>query len=241
MPAADATPADWLVGALRTFGASVLSLVPAGFSAYIRIFHPAYRNEGDALRPVLWRKIAEANAAHAHAGMQLCALTGSCHSETGEVQPGVYDHAPREGSLPTEVAGPLVRVLARHTMTPERCWFAIWNGFGAMPDDVRQAPTFHLPARDYHLLTGPVVAAADEDLIDAPWGQSANLWWPDDGAWCVATEIDLKTTYVGCDETCREDILAQSELEALPINPATGIDWRSDLLNPLEESPYGDR
>jgi hypothetical protein len=57
------------------------------------------------------------------------------------------------------------------------------------------------------------------------------VWWPDDRAWCVATDIDLNSTYIGCDDACRAEILALSEVEALPIDPATGIDYRSDLRN----------
>ena len=42
MAAADARAADWIVEALRTFAESVTSLVPGGFEAYVRVFHPAY-------------------------------------------------------------------------------------------------------------------------------------------------------------------------------------------------------
>jgi hypothetical protein len=40
-PAEDASPADWIVADLQTFGESVLSLLPAGFPAYVRLVHPA--------------------------------------------------------------------------------------------------------------------------------------------------------------------------------------------------------
>jgi hypothetical protein len=174
------------------------------------------------------------NGSRAHAGMQLCALAGSDRFEQ-EPQPGVYDEPPSEGTLPPELAAQLATVLARHTRAPERCWCAVWNGFGALPRDVRAAPAFELPHRAYHLLSGPVEAAA-ESVLAPPRQQSPNLWWPDDSAWCVATEIDLKSTYVACDEACRAELLNRPELEALPIDPATGIDRRSDLLNPLDLS-----
>jgi hypothetical protein len=32
---------------------------------------------------------------------------------------------------------------------------------------------------------------------------------------------------------CREDLVGRAELEAYEIDPATGIDWRSDTLNPF--------
>jgi hypothetical protein len=44
--AVDARAADWVVAGLRGFGESVLSLVPPGFSEYLRVFHPS-----DTLNP----------------------------------------------------------------------------------------------------------------------------------------------------------------------------------------------
>jgi hypothetical protein len=180
---------------------------------------------------VRWEEVAAANGTVANPGMQVRALT---RAETYDYnlapQPGVYDVGPEVGSLPADSARALAGVLARHTGTPERCWFAVWNGFGATRSDVRGAPTFHLPARDYFLLAGPIEAAS-ESALDGPGHQSPNLWWPDDRAWCVASEIDLDTTYIGCSEACRDEILAETDLETFAVDPATGIDCYSDPLN----------
>jgi hypothetical protein len=244
-PADDTTAADWIVAALRTFGDSVVSLVPSGYAAYARVFHPAYRFDPQAPQPwetrttVRWHEIAAANGTLVHAGMQLCGLTGSYQFQN-RPQPGVFDYPPAEGSLSPELADPLAAVLARHTTTSDRCWFAAWNGFGATRADVRSAPTFCVPAREYHLLTGTIDAIA-ENVLDPPWTQSPNLWWPDDHAWCVATEIDLNTTYIGCTESCRDDILDSAALDALPIDPATGISFMSDLVNPTPQPIGGGR
>lgn len=157
MPAADTGSADWVVAGIRGFAESVLSLVPAGFPAYLRVFHSAYRRD---MTPVRWAEIAAANGTRAHPGMQLISITGSLRFEH-DPQTGVYDYEPEVGSLPSEVAEPLARVLARHTTTPERCWFAVWHGFGALPAEVRSAPTFTLPSREYHLLAGPLGAITE--------------------------------------------------------------------------------
>jgi hypothetical protein len=49
--------------------------------------------------------------------------------------------------------------------------------------------------------------------------QVANLWWPQDRAWCVATEIDLAWTYVGGPAGLIGQLLAETRIEALPAAP----------------------
>jgi hypothetical protein len=179
----DARAAEWVVAGLRGFGESVLSLVPACFSEYLRVFHPAYPGAGSDRVGVAWAEIASANGMRMHAGAQLGAITGSERYEW-EGQPGVFDQPPETGNLPRELLDPLRDVLARHTSTPGTCYFAVWDGVGWLPPEVRSAPTFSVPQRTYHLLAGPVEVV--RELADAlqkyPLGapRSPNLWWPQD-------------------------------------------------------------
>lgn len=216
MPAADTSPAEWVVTGLRGFAESVLSLVPGPFPAYLRVFHPAYRCTSGESKRVRWAEIAAANGKPAHPGMQLDVLTGSTERPTHR-QPGVFDRGP-EGSLPLDEAVLLAKVLANHTTTPNDCWFAVWEGWGDIRSDIASAPTFKVPARAHHLLSGPIEAASES--VEQHRMQSASLWWPDDHAWCVSTEIDFDTTYVGCDESCCQEILRLPDIEALVIDPA---------------------
>src|SRR5262249_28153245 len=91
-------PAAWVVEGLRGFAESVLSLVPEGFGAYARIFHPAWTYELET--PVLWRDIARANGRTAHRMMQWPSITGSYSLCAGNGQPGVWEREPGAGSLP---------------------------------------------------------------------------------------------------------------------------------------------
>ncbi len=50
------------------------------------------------------------------------------------------------------------------------------------------------------------------------WGYSPNVWWPEDRAWCVATDIDLCDTYVGGSLECVQAVLDHPDLEALPTS-----------------------
>jgi hypothetical protein len=234
--------ADWIVEALQTFGESVLSLVPAGFPSYVRVFHPAWRldERGEATIPVRWADVAVAHETSTNPGMQFQAvIRAPTFDYNVDPQPGVFDAKPQKGSLPRDIVESLAAVLARHTATPERCWFAIWDGWGANPTDVLSAPSFHLPARDYHLMVGPVAAAAEgsDDFPSDLYYQSPSLWWPDDRAWLVASEIDLDSTYIGCSEACRNEILAVPELETFAIDPNSEVDWYSDPVNPSPPPP----
>lgn len=222
--ALDAQPAEWFARELRGLAQSVLSLVPGGFDAYVRVFHPARLRSGQA---VTWTEIATANRREAHAGMQLDALTGI--DSIYEPQPGVFDIPPAVGCLEADLARALASVLRPYTTTADRCYFAVWHGFAGLRDDICSAPTFAAPGRVYHLLTGPLEAAS-ENVEEPPSRRSPNLWWPEDRAWCVATEIDLNSTYVGCSNACRADLLAL-DAEAFEIDRTAGISNRSDLRN----------
>jgi hypothetical protein len=61
--------------------------------------------------------------------------------------------------------------------------------------------------------------------------QSPNIWWPDDQARCVATEIDFAWTYVGGSTAAIEAVLADPRLEALPARATHRFTHDSDLLN----------
>jgi hypothetical protein len=218
VPASDTTPADWVVAGLRGFVESVESIVPAGFASYLRVFHPAYPRGVDSIRPIRWAEVAAANHKSAHVGMQFDVLIESDDLYNFAPQQGVFDEAPDVGSLPRLQIELLVPVLARHTATPHVCWFACWEGWGDLRAAVASAPKFHVPQRSYHLLSGPIEAATES--VSEHIEQSASLWWPDDHAWCVATEIDFNTTYIGCDETCRNEIGRLPDVEAFVVDPA---------------------
>lgn len=61
-----------------------------------------------------------------HPEVQLKALLGDEFRE-----PPPWGELPEEASIPQHLRAPLVDVLRRFTGTPERCWFCIWEGYGA--------------------------------------------------------------------------------------------------------------
>lgn len=229
----DVGPARWLTESAGSFADNVGSLVRASFAAYARVFHPAFDHQGGEPRRVSWAQIARANRKVVHPQMQFARLIGyTSRYDSGyrPEQPGLFDEAPAVGTLPPNTAASLARALARHTTTTDRCWFAVWHGWGALDPAFQNRPTFSLPGRDYHLAHGPL-AAVSQSVSTHVSHLSANLWWPDDHAWCVATEIDLDSTYLGASQACIEELAANSELEVMPLSATAGITADSDTLN----------
>jgi hypothetical protein len=224
----DASPGAWIADAVHDSLADVGSLVPPVFEAYARVFHPAVRYEGDDDVEVPWATVATCNGTVAHPLMQWPAVTGAWDFLTEDSQPPVWDRAPDEGHLPVPTAARLLSVLSRHTATPDDCFFGLETGSGVVAAD---APTLVLPHREYWLVRGPVALAA-ANLADEPSEQSAHLWWPADRAWCVATDIDLLSTYVGGSAACIADLLATEGLEAAPASAEQSTSFDADTVNP---------
>ncbi len=241
----DIDEAHWVEEALTTFAADVRSVVPAGYEAYARVFHPV--DDGPHRR---WSDVARANGRIPHPEMQWPWIS----LPVG--QPVDLDRAPgdpQEGDLPLAAGVVLRDLLTPHTSTPDDAWFALWDGYGqlhngasahltsdgkggeipgTLPDRLRPEHRLRVPSRQYYLARGPLAELAEAyRLFGGSWDQSPNLWWPADRAWFVATEIDFGSTYVGATEPAIEAILTSPAVEALPSKPTDGITHDSDLLN----------
>jgi hypothetical protein len=240
-PATDTTSADWITTKLRQFDGTVLSIVPEGFPAYARVYHPARNVVNSTQKPVRWAEVAQANNRCVHRQMQWYNIAGYSPYTPGPepAHPGLWSEPPEEGSLPPDVARLLAQVLAPHTTTPEKCWFGIWEGFSGLHPTVLRSPAFLLPLdRDMRLLWADL-QAIDVSFANPPMAPfpdhrhlSANLVWPDDRAWVIATEIDFMTTYVAGNEDAIASVTTSPDLEVDQIAPTDGITWDSDTLNP---------
>jgi hypothetical protein len=193
----DPQPAGWLRTSMTTFACSVASFLPGHYDAYARLYHPFGTGAS-------WRALAAA------AGVDLRDAAAAEHF--------AYDGVPGAqamvGRTPFEMVEPLLAHLRPATGTPERCFFAVWEGNGDLAPDSLE-PKLELPHRRYHVFTGPIEAARTSCSVLPILHQSANLWWPADQAWCVATEVDFAWTYVGGARSCIDALLADARLEAV--------------------------
>jgi hypothetical protein len=62
--------------------------------------------------------------------------------------------------------------------------------------------------------------------------QSPNQWWPQDHAWCVASEIDIDSTLVAGPDDLIAEITTHPELEAFAVKPTDDLTLAGDQINP---------
>lgn len=246
---ADVAGAGWLSERLD-HGDVVTGIVPSGFEAYARVLHPADDPTPGGRRLVRWRDIA------AWAGRPL-APDAPFHSVAlpdGPVRgvPPWSGAGPRKGRLAVPDAEALFAVTRRHTRTPEDCWFCLWDGYDS--SDVRPSsggsplgtnasenlpataslgcPRVELRHRSYLLYRGPVESALVHSG-EQPGARTANLWWPEDRAWCVATEVDLAWTYVGGSVGLVRSLVGDPALEAVEVAPGGSVAAVEPRLNAI--------
>lgn len=216
-------PATWIETALaRAPWATVAALLPDGFDAYVRVLHPARRWSGELVR---WAEVASFNGSVAHPLMQFERIA-ELHDMNATP---AWGERPRIGRLPDEVGSALVNHLRGATATPGTCWFCIWAGYGGLREQLRRSALVKTPHREYFLLRAPIDVAPTLSTnlrTDGP-----NIWWPEDRAWCVATEVDLDSTYVAGSSRLVQDVMRDRNLEAVPAGLTDRVDIGADPIN----------
>ena len=209
------------------------SLMPRGFSSYARIFHPAYL-EGDIERPVRWSTVASWTGRTVHPLMQFERVADLSEAPRDIYKDPPWGELPQHGSIPEKECRSLTTVLRDFTSTPDDCFFCLWEGYGNIDTRLYKASARVVaPGREYLLFRGPLNAVMSfvEDRIAPFRGDSPNIWWPRDRAWCVTTDIDLFDTFVGGSKECIEAVLGSPDLEALATTLDAGISLDGDTIN----------
>jgi hypothetical protein len=252
-PASSAEPAWWLTDRIDLWGPDwVTNLVGWDWPAYSRLFHPLADQPGLST----WAATAQANGRVMHPSAQwdkICTPPSQAVKEGGRAGRG-FPGEPMWGELNTWTLKALCSILARHSATPQNCYFALWegscnwrhgDGFGSStvtsyyaPDGVLppppgpapsewqldfSGPTFTVEGRNNYFLfeghVGDAVRFGRWVHEDAFFAQSPNFMWPADHTWCVATEIDDDSTFIGGSAALIDELCASKVLEVLPIAP----------------------
>lgn len=201
-----ATAGQWirLGEAPRGYPEVVGDLVPAGFEAYARIFHPV------RIPGLGWSTWSAAALRH---GFELTRLTQLPdildHEEVNGVLTPIgdrYHHLPR---LEWHELGSLVR---RHCEAAS-FFVGFWEG-AAHPADSDRHELLELPNRRYFVVEIPIALWHDSrTVVDS----SPNLVWTSDKSWFFNSDIDCSSTYLGGSRELVNDLVASPDLEALEV------------------------
>lgn len=212
----DVGAADWIIDVLhkhpRRGAWDVGAFVPSSFDAFARVLHPAWEAWNPRPAKIRWGELARAQASELTAGTDFDDL--SDHPSASNVV------APLKGTLDCDDLDALLDLLAGSTAQPERCWFGLWDGWASL-EDLPPGPRVEVPDRSFALYSGPLEGALT--FCHPPVSQSPNLLWPADRAWCVASEVDFRSTYVGGSNRLIDQILSDEQLEAIPVRPGDRI------------------
>lgn len=160
----DVDRGDWLKRMEGEPFSSTLSVVPSGFAAYVRVFHPVMRERpvpGKTWRdlaratsildiqnslvhePATWAQAAQSFGTVMHPAAQYHKLVRRSPHDLDELKaPDGWRYSiPEEGNLGQTPLTAVSAVLARHTVTPNSGIAAIWEGHGGL---ISSAGNFHL-------------------------------------------------------------------------------------------------
>jgi len=174
-----------------------------GFPAYLRVPHPAQDSD---YQPVTWAHIAAGN------GRELQALDTYADVAPEESSAWLDLAAPMQGELEENLLARLTALLSAHTSTPGRCTFLFHGSWF-------NQPVPHGAAEITFWNASYIAVAGDPaELLSFP--VSAELWWPADHSWVVATPLDNESSFIGCGLATARAILDDDGMEALPVSAA---------------------
>jgi len=144
---ADVSAGDWLRERIDDpWSGTMHDVVPRGFPAYARIFHPGHTTDADDVtRTVTWAQTAAAFGTEFHAGAQWGRLVrtpsdANAWQQVAAPDGRVFD-APAEGALESDLVAVVAGILASHTSTPDAGYVALWEGDGALLGHLGDGPS----------------------------------------------------------------------------------------------------
>ena len=227
-------------------GLRLSSFMPEGFEAYVRVFHPLIFGWHTPENERRWADVAAEHAAVLTPGVSIYdvlgidPLTSSAHPDgfpaVGELPQVICErlvailgqHTTTEdacyfgvwsgfgvfrggGEIPSLLVGVPTEGERREEERRREDARAQQEDVQAQLDAISKLDCGR--GREHFVFRGPLSAACS--IHDASWVTPA-LWWPQDRAWTVVTEIDGVCTYVGGSREAIDGVLA-SDLESIEV------------------------
>lgn len=255
----DISAARWVEQSLGQEFAHVAALIPRGFGRYARLFHPARNQHGERVRwaeVAAWSGrtvhplMAFERISNPSRGYGAGAAPWNEDPSQGSLDSGDaialaeflanFTDTPQQclfavwegyGQFTPGASVSCVAFYRNDLDAEERL---PWSESGVEmqvlvpPAEVLTAERLTGVERNYVLYTGPLSAVTS---FHVNLWHSPNIWWPADRKWCVATDIDLDSSYVGGSEACIVSLANNVRFEALPTTLDAPVYMAADTLN----------
>ena len=178
----DLTLAAWIEPRRGLFGFRD-GIVPMGFEAVVRIFHPTTRtywhgpvNRSGSSRlrteRVSWGEVAAVRGTTVHPWMSWGGVAGRAYPGV-DLGDGTEADPPPEGGLPHDLLASILPVLTEATSTPAEVVVAVWDGWSypterrplVRVDQINEIHDGVDPAIDVALQQGPLLALENRDYL----------------------------------------------------------------------------
>ena len=194
----------------------VAELLPPGYEAYLRLFHPfriwgsdADSTDGSSRRT--WKALADEAGASFGGELTWRSLQPALPLTEGR-RPYEVD----EGHLDRVTRRELFSTLDAHT-SPGSVYF--FYGLAAVVAG-HDSVLFRAPAGAVE----EVVAAARSEGL----GESPELAWPEERAWLLCSDYDVTSTYIASDRALADALIDDTQLEIAEVSRDARIDGRAD-------------
>jgi len=199
---------------------TVSTIVPSGFAAYVRILHRFQRDPVYDERTYTWAEMA------ARAGVPYGPEITSGRIR-GTPEPDVSDSrwlwAPDEGDIDSVSRGALAELLSARSASDAFFAFGIPASLQGLPVPL----VFRSRVAEIEQVRSAAGQLGEHGTTDGPM-TGPELWWPEDHAWLVVTDLDADSTIVAAGSDIADAILADPTLEALAVSPDTRLDPWAD-------------
>ena len=237
--------ARWIEQGTNPDSRGIDALIPAGFAAHARLFHPADNVSGGTPETLVrWSEVAKWAGRTVHPLMDFERI--KTPAAGFGIGPAPWKYDPDEELYDVGIA--LADFLAGYTDTPQDCCFGVWEGYGHLgvggmfmmstdggiplspPAETLNAERFVCDDWKY-LLYGGAISAIDSFYTTPIWCNLPNIWWPADRAWFVMSHYDSDSTYVAGSDECIEALLQHPSFEVLPVAANAPFGWGQDRVN----------
>ena len=194
---------------------TVDGLVGRGFDAYARILHPIEKRDGDITR-LRWSALPDARLDEPGWRPDRRpdgSIDFDFESERGvELVEGVIPEPERR------VIHQLLRDDLRRRADASRIVQGIWAGIGGLGVEGATQCRIDQPEREIVPFTG----AFDEIVLVDDW-HTVSIVYPESGAWCLANDTDLVSTYLAAEASLAQRFLDDPRLECLVVGPENQV------------------